>query len=87
MLIPEYDPSGAGCQRFEAEDHLQPPQDEIPQDAQFGLWDLDAEAWLYKWYFNANDALVAADEVARSGLNLGIISTDGWEYFNASGFE
>ncbi len=84
----EYHPDGAGRQRFDAEDYLSPPQDEIPQNAQFGLWDFDTKTWLYKWYFNANDAQFAADEIARSsGLNIGIISIDGWEYFNPSGFE
>ncbi len=82
----EYDPSGAGCQRFDAEDYLQPPQDNIPPKAQFGLWDFDVEAWADEWYFNDNDAQVAADEIGRSGFNLGVVSIDGWEYFNPSGF-
>ncbi len=83
----EYDPSGAGRQRFDDEDWRHPPQDNIPPKAEFGLWTFDVNEWADEWYFNANDAQVAEDEVARSGFNLGIISVDGWEYFNPSGFE
>ncbi len=83
----KYDLSGAGCQRFDEEDYLQPPQDNIPPKAQFGLWNFDAGEWADEWYFNAGDAQDAADEMARSGGNLGVVSIDGWEYFNPSGFE
>lgn len=81
-----YDPSGAGLQRFDPEDYLQPSQDNIPEGALFGLWDFDNECWLGEWYFTADEAQDDADGVARSGRNWGVISVDGWEYFNPPGF-
>lgn len=85
-ILTTYDSSGTGLQRFSIVDYYYPPQDNIPDNALFGLWDFTTETWLNEWYYNHNDAQEDADGVSRSGFNYGVISIDGWEYFNPSGF-
>lgn len=80
-----YDPHGMGLQPSPSDDE-QPPQDGIPEDALFGVLNFDTNEWTGTWLNDEDMAQDVANNVNRSGLPLIVISIDGSEYFESSGF-
>lgn len=75
-----------GLQPIPDDEYELPPQEGVPEGALYGVINFDTNQWAGDFFYNIREAQNAADAVNRSGLPLAVISIDGREYFESSGF-
>ena len=68
------------------EENFEIPPANAPGGALYGVLNIDANEWQDEWFFNLDEAQDAADAIAQSGLPLAVLTVDGGECLEQSGF-